>query len=35
MNCRNYLTDEYEKTTVLLHGVYTADESEGGLMIHD
>jgi hypothetical protein len=35
MHCRNYLTDKFEKTTVLLHGVYPADKSDGGLMIHD
>jgi hypothetical protein len=35
MHCRNYLTDEHETTTILVHGVYPADETDGGLMIHD
>jgi hypothetical protein len=29
MFCKNYLSDEYENTTVLLHILYMADELDG------
>jgi hypothetical protein len=36
MFCKNYLSDEYENTMVLLHILYTADElDDGGVRIHD
>lgn len=36
MFCKNYMSDEYENTTLLLQILYTADElDKGGVRIND